>query len=180
MSCQEIESLILDYQENQLTPARWQAVETHLAGCAGCQAFARHLQQLDAALSRGVKVPALSADFDRRLWERIQSAPAALSEAQRAERKRQLQAEFDAGMAQLVRGSFAWHSFLRHLTLPLLAAVAGCLAWWLTPQLAALLKGSGPGGLGQNLLAWLVASAVFLAIGLAGAFPRPWKTLGLG
>jgi len=179
MSCQEIENTILDYQDNQLSPARRQAVETHLARCAGCQAFVRHLQRLDAALSRGFKAPALSADFDRRLWERIQTAPPALSADQRAERKRQMQAEFDAGMARLVRGSFAWHSLLDHLTLPVLAAVAGCVAWRFTPQMRALLKVPSLGDLGQNLLSWLMVGAIFLAIGLAGAFPRPWKTPGL-
>lgn len=65
MSCQEIENKILDYQENHLSPAQREEVETHLAGCAGCRAFARQLQQLDAALSASVKVPPLSADFNR-------------------------------------------------------------------------------------------------------------------
>src|SRR5271168_2553546 len=103
MSCEEIENRILDYQENQLPPAQRQEIEAHLATCPGCRTFGRQLQQLDGALSAGVKVPAISVDFDRRLRERIEAAPAALSEAQRTERKRQLQAEFEAGMARLGR-----------------------------------------------------------------------------
>jgi anti-sigma factor RsiW len=71
MTCEEIENRILDHQENRLSPARREEVEKHLAGCPGCRIFARQLQQLDAALSAGVRVPALSADFDRRLRERI-------------------------------------------------------------------------------------------------------------
>src|SRR5208282_3428641 len=101
MSCEEIENKILEYQENQLSLAQRVEVETHLAGCAGCRIFARQLQQLDAAILAGLKVPALSAEFDRRLQERIQVAPAALSEARRAERERQLQAEFEAGQARI-------------------------------------------------------------------------------
>jgi anti-sigma factor RsiW len=177
MSCQEIKNRILDYQENQLSPAQREEVETHLAGCAACRIFARQIQQLDAALSRSVKVPALSANFDRRLWERIQAAPAALSEAQQAERKRQLQAEFEAGMARIRRGAFALGSLLNHLTWPVLVVVAACLAWSFTPELTAHLNAQSLGGLDPNLLPWLAVSAVFMAVGLAEAFPRQWKTL---
>ncbi len=177
MSCQEIENKILDYQENHLSPAQREEVETHLAGCAGWRAFARQLQQLDAALSASVKVPPLSADFDRRLRERIQAAPAVLSEAQRAERQRQLQTEFEAGMARIGRGAFAWGSLLNHLTWPVLAVVAAWFVWLFTSQLTACLNAQNLGGLDPNLLPWLAVSAIFLAIGLAQAFPRQWKFL---
>jgi len=177
MLCEEIENRILDHQENQLSPAQREEVETHLARCADCRVFARRLQQLDAALSAGVKVPALSADFDRRLRERIQAAPVFVSEAQRAGRRRQLQAEFEAGMARIGRGSFAMGGLLNHLSWPALAAVAGWLAWRLTPQLTAHLNTQSLGGLDPTLLPWLAASAVFLAVGLAEAFPRQWKFL---
>jgi len=177
MLCQEIENRIPDYQEDKLSPAQREEVETHLAGCAGCRAFVRRLQQLDAALSASVKVPALSANFDQRLRERIQAAPTALSEAQRAERKRQLQADFEAGMARIGRGAFALGSLLSHLTWPVLAIVAAWLVWRTTPQLTAHFNAQSLGGLDPNLLPWLAASAVFLAFGLAEAFPRRWKFL---
>ena len=179
MSCQEIENSILDYQENQLSPAQREEVETHLAGCANCRLFARKLQELDAALSTSVKVPALSTEFNCRLQERIQVAPAALSEAQRAERKRQLQAEFEAGTAQIVRGSFALGNLLNHLIWPAVAVIAGWLAWRFTGQLTAHLNAQSLGGLAPNLLPWLTASAVFLAVGLTEAFPRQRKFLGI-
>jgi Putative zinc-finger len=178
MSCKEIENRILDYQEDRLSSAQREEVKTHLDGCAGCRIFARQLQQLDAALSASVKVPALSADFDRRLRERIQATPAALSEAQRTERKRQFQAEFEAGMARIRRGSFTLGSLLNHLTWPVLAAVVGWLAWRFTSQLTAHLNAQILGGLDPNLLPWLAASAVFLTVGLAESFPRQWKILG--
>ncbi len=179
MSCEEIENRILDYQENQLSPAQREEVATHLAGCADCRTFARQLQQRDATLSAGVKVPALSAHFDRRLRERIQATPAALSEAERAERKRQLQAEFEAGMARICRGSFALGNLLNHLTWPALGAVAGWLAWRFTLPLTVHLNAQSPGDLAPNLLPWLAASAVFLAVCLPEAFPRQWKILRL-
>jgi anti-sigma factor RsiW len=177
MSCEEIKNRILDYEDNQLPPAQRQEVEIHLASCAACGSFARQLQQLDAALSSGVKVPALSADFDRRLRERIEAAPAALSEAQRAERKRQLQAEFEADMARLGRGAFALGSLLGHLTMPALAAAAGWLVWLLTWEFTAHLGAHSLGGFPPNALPWLAASAVFLAIGMIEAFPRRWRML---
>jgi len=177
MLCQEIENRILDYQEDKLSPAQREEVETHLAGCAGCRIFARQLQQLDAALSASVKIPALSANFDRRLQERIQATPAVLSEAQRAERKRQLQAEFDADMARIGWRAFALGSLPNHLTWPVLAAVAAWLVWRFTLQLTALPNTQSLGGLDPNLLPWLAVGAVFLAVGLAEAFPRWWKIL---
>jgi anti-sigma factor RsiW len=179
MLCEEIENRILDYQENQLSAAQRAEVESHLAGCAVCRAFARQLQQLDATLSASVKIPALSADFDRRLRQRIQAAPAVLSEAQRAERKRQLQAEFEAGMSRIVRGSFAWDSLLKHLTWPALVAVAGWLAWCFAAQWTVHLHAQSLAGLDPKLIPWLAASAVFLAVGLAQAFPRAWRFIGV-
>ncbi|HEV2436816.1 MAG TPA: zf-HC2 domain-containing protein [Verrucomicrobiae bacterium] len=179
MKCEEIENRILDHQENRWSPAQRGEVEKHLAGCPGCRVFARQLQQLDAALSAGVRVPALSADFDRRLRERIQVAPAVLSEAERAQRKRQLQAEFEAGMARIGRGSLTLGSLLNHLTRPGLATMAGWLIWLITSQLAAHLKAQNLAGLAPTLLPWLAASAVFLAVGLAEAFPRQRKFLGV-
>jgi anti-sigma factor RsiW len=179
MLCQEIENRILDYQENHLSPAQREEVETHLAGCANCRLFARHLQELDAALSTSVKVPVLSINFDRQLLERIQTAQTAMSEAERAERARQLQAEFEAGAAQIVRGSFGLGSLLNHLTWPAVAVVAGWLTWRFTVQLTAHLNAESLAGLAINLLPWLAASAVFLAIGLAEAFPRQRRFLGL-
>ena len=178
MSCEEIENKILEYQENQLSPAQRVEVETHLAGCAGCRIFARQLQRLDAALSASVKVPALSAEFDRQLQERIQVAPAALSEAQRVERERQLQAEFEAGQTRIRRELFALDSLLRHLTWPALAILAGWLTWHFTLPLTVHLNAQSLGGLDPNLIPWLAASAVLLSVGLAEVFPRQWKFLG--
>jgi len=172
MSCEEIENRILDYQENRLSPSQREEVEVHLAGCAHCRTFARQMQQLDAALSARIKIPVLSTEFDRQLRARIQAAPAVLSEAQRAERRRQLQAEFEAGQVQMRRSLFPLGSLLDHLTLPMLAGVVGALLWLLTAQLTAGLHAKSVGGLPPTVFLWLIASAVFLAVGLAEAFPH--------
>ena len=102
-----------------------------------------------------------------------------MSEPRRAERKRQLQAEFEAGAAQIVRGSFALGSLLRHLTWPALAIVAGWLAWRFTAQWTVHLHAESLGGLAPTLLPWLVASAVFVTICLTEAFPRPSRAIGV-
>jgi len=175
MSCEEIENSFLDYQENQLPPGQRAEVEAHLAGCAGCRIFARQLQQLDTALTASIKIPALSAEFDQRLQKQIQVAPPALSEAERVERKRQLQAEFEAGWARIGRSLFAPGSLTKHLAWPVLAILSGWLAWRLTLPFASHLNAQSLSGLDPNLLPWLVASAVFLMVSVAEAFPRRWN-----
>ncbi|MGD0812427.1 MAG: zf-HC2 domain-containing protein [Verrucomicrobiota bacterium] len=177
MSCLEIESKILDYQENQLPPAQRREVEIHLAGCAQCRSFARQLQQLDAALTACVKAPALSVSFDQRLRQRIPAMPAMPSEPQRAERQRRLQAEYEEDMARIRRNAFALHNLLHHLTWPGLAALAVWFLWRFTPQITSHFKAQSLGGLDPNLLPWLAASVIFLIAGLGQAFPRPWRIL---
>jgi len=179
MLCQEIENRILDYQEDKLSPAQREEVETHLAGCAGCRIFARQLQQLDAVLSASVKVPALSANFDQRLQERIQAAPAVLSEAQRAERKRQLQAEFEADLTQLRRKTLNPTSLLNCLGWAALGGLAGWLLLELAPASAHFAAEHGLDRFGQNAVFSWTITAVCLLIGLSVAFPRQLKRLWL-
>jgi len=179
MSCEEIENEILDYQENHLSPVHRREVELHLLGCAGCRAFAHQLQQLDAAFSARIRVPVLSADFSRRLRARIQAFPTAMSEVQRAQRKRQLQDEFEAGVARIHRRAFASGNMLNHLVWPVLALVAGWVAWFFTSQVTDQLHAQSLGGLPPDLVPWLAASAVFLVVVMAEAFPRRWNFFGL-
>jgi anti-sigma factor RsiW len=172
MLCQEIETNLLDYHDNVLPPSQRAEVEAHLAGCADCRVFAQELRKLDAALSTVVKVPALSEDFDQLLYRRVQlSSP--LSGAALAERKRQLQAEFDADMARIARGSFFLGSLLEHLAWPTLIAAMAFLAWCI----ALRLNPQRLGGFDPKLFPWLAASGVFLVAGLVQAFPRQWKAL---
>src|ERR1700677_4067564 len=145
MLCEEMQNRILEYAENQLFTTQREEIQTHLAGCGECREFARALEQLDEALAASLKVRALSAEFDQRLRERIEEMPA-LSEAERAERKRQLTEEFEAGLARIGRGSLAWSNLLRALAWPAMAVTAGWLAWWFTPQLIAHINAQSLGG----------------------------------
>ena len=181
MACEEFENLILEYLENQLSPAERSVVETHLAGCAHCQVFARRLQQLDAALTHGIKSPVLSADFTTELRQRIQTEGVLLSETQRAERKHQMQAEFEANLAQLRRkwlGSVGLPGILAY------GALAALAVWAILSFAATLINLVGgtswppwAGNSDQALLFSLLVSAVFLSFGLLVAFPRQLKKL---
>lgn len=171
MLCEKIEALIPEYLENQLSNGQQEEVEGHLAGCAGCRSFALQLQRLDASLSAHFKAPVLSAGFERQLRARLESAPALLPVEQRAARRRQLQAEFEAGRARIRPGLFALGHWLEHLTLPVLASAAACLVWGVAARLTAPMNTHSP----AYLLPWLGASAVFVALGLAEAFPHKWK-----
>src|SRR5450432_3263380 len=126
MACEEFENQISDYLENQLPPADRARVAAHLAGCADCRAFAQQLEQLDAQLLRAVKTRALSADFKARLQQRVQMT-VVLSEAERAERKRQLQAEYEAGLARLNRFTLPPRKLLEVLGYAGMFALAGWL-----------------------------------------------------
>jgi anti-sigma factor RsiW len=175
MLCKEIENKILDYQENRLSPVQREDVKNHLAVCATCQAFAQQLQLLDAALLAKVKAPVLPANFNCQVWERTQAEPMVLSESQRVLRKRELQAEFEAGKAKIRQGSFGLGSLWSHLARPAMAAVAGWFAWIFASQLIVHLNAQGLSGLAISEMLWLAASTVFLVVSLTEAFPRLLK-----
>lgn len=172
MNCDEYENRILADPGRQLAVEENAAAEEHLAACASCQALARQFQQLDATLTIKMKAPALSADFNRRLAKRIQAGTAVLTEAQRAERKRQLQMEFATGLEQLNHRAWSPDGLLAGLSYGLPMALAGWFAWQLLPRLARYVDPSLLNGSGQSLRFALVAAVCFLAIGLAAAFPQ--------
>ena len=177
MTCDEFENRFLAGQENQLSAHERAAGEKHLADCAACQTLARQLQQLDAALTIKVKAPVMSADFNRQLAKRIQSETTVLSETQRAERKDQLQAEYEAGLEQLRRTSLRLTGLPDGPRYVVLAALAGGFVWQFRPGLTNLLAAQGLSSSGQTLLLASAAGVVFLAIGLTAAFPRPFRQL---
>ena len=178
MTCEAFEPRIVDYVENQLPAADRAALETHLAGCGQCQAFARQLRQLDAALAQRLKAPVLPPDFSERLRQRIRGEePVRLSEAQRAERKRQLETEFEAGLAQGRMKGLGLAGLLDSVRGVILAALAGWAILALTPAWTKLAGRIGLDGLAQNLLFSCALAAVFLFVGLAAAFPQPFRRI---
>jgi hypothetical protein len=172
MACIEFENQIPDYLEKQLPPAEQSRVAAHLAGCATCRAFVRQLEQLDVKLARTVKAPVLPPEFRARLQQRIQTIPV-WSEADRAERKRRLQAEYEIGLARLDRLPLPPRRLLHGLGYATLLASVGWVGWQFLPQLGNFLTRPSPTGLDQNLPIALAVSAIFVAVGLAeAAFPR--------
>ncbi|MBC8094314.1 MAG: zf-HC2 domain-containing protein [Akkermansiaceae bacterium] len=170
MPCEEFEIQIADYVENQLLSPDRARVAAHLAVCADCHAFAQQLEQLDVALLRTVKAPPLPATFKAKLQRRLQTT-VVLSEIQRVERKRQMQAEYEAGLARLNRFPLPPRKLLESLGHGGLIALAGWLAWQFLPQLGNFLAESGWGDFNQSVLfAWLV-SVICLVLGLTAAFP---------
>jgi hypothetical protein len=103
------------------------------------------------------------------------------SEASRAARRRQLQIEYEAGLAQL---GWRWTGLARPMNAPayaLLAAMSVLAGWFVF-----LLARGGPGApaqLGSNgfeaihLGLLLLVSATFVALGLAATFPRQLRRL---
>jgi anti-sigma factor RsiW len=177
MACEEFENRLLDYQENHLPAGERETVEKHLAGCAECQAFVRQLQQLDAALLHTVKVPTLRADFSARLHQRIRAGTVMMSETRIAERKRQLQAEYEAGLAQIERWPLRLASLLGYLRLATLIVLAIGLARQFMPQLANRFVGPALDELGGNPLLAAATGLIFLALCVAAAFPRQLRKL---
>lgn len=176
MACEQFENKIADYVENQLPQGDRSRIATHLAGCADCRAFAQQLEQLDARLARALKAPVLPESFKTNLQQRMQ-ATAVLSEAQRAERKRQLQSDYEADLARLNRFPLPPRKLLEGLGSAGLIVLAGWLAWLFLPRLANLLAGPALGGINPSLLFSLVAATIFVTIGLAAAFPGQVKKI---
>lgn len=171
-ACIEFENLIPDYLEKQLPIEAQSCVAAHLAQCPACREFARQIEQLDAALARGVKAPALPPDFRARLRQRIQTVPV-WSEAERAERRRRVQAEYEAGLARLRPFSLSLRRMRQRLVYAAGLTVLGWLGWLLLANWENLLARLAPTGLDQNLLVALVVTGIFMALGwTATAFRR--------
>src|SRR5450755_308988 len=72
--------VLMAYVAGQLDTVTSGALERHLAGCAACRSFAAKQAALWKTLDAW-EAPAVSLDFDRRLYHRIEAeAPASLWE----------------------------------------------------------------------------------------------------
>jgi hypothetical protein len=95
---------------------------------------------------------------------------------QRAERKRQMQAEYETTLARLDRG-ISLHQVLPSLGFAALIGLAGWRAWLALPRLASLLAELGWSSVNQSLLLSCAAGAIFLALGLAAMLPQQLRKL---
>ena len=163
MACQ-FESKM--FELNELPAAERALVQEHLAECADCGELARQLQEADACLERAIQAPSLSRQFTSRLHQRIQAEHALLTESERAERKHQAQAEFQADLARLRRSCFGTLQIMDGVGWAAVALVAG---WMLSLGLMSLVKAHPIEGAGWFLGIAILAGALF-AGGLAAAF----------
>ncbi len=174
MACPEFEMSVAAWLEGQLPAGEREAVERHLIGCVECRAFAEAFRHLDAELVRAVKAPKLSADFAARLRQRIDAEPPAVVAARRAELKRRLQAEYEAGLARMQRRFHSFGAVLDVLASGCLLAGAATAAVVNAPRLLQFLPANLRGLPDPTLVVSAVVGAVFL---LAGGIAA-WRTRG--
>lgn len=76
LKTEENSALLLDYPAGRLTPDEVAAIEKHIAICPDCAALHREQTAVWNALDGWEPAP-VSLDFNRRLWQRIDTANAA-------------------------------------------------------------------------------------------------------
>ncbi len=170
MNCNVYQDQILNYE--QLTAIEQQAVDAHIHACPHCREVARAWRALDAALTRQLRAPELSARFDACVRQRIASEAATVSHADLAERRRALETEFAASRPRPNR-----RRWIPQALDVLGFGVAGGMGGWLlltlltraTAAWATLAPPTGP-----QVLAVSSVIGVALALGLVAlGFRRP-------
>src|SRR5437667_6935726 len=68
MNCPEIRAALPDLLYGELKPALVETVQSHLAGCAGCQAELAALRQVTGLLDK-LPVPPVRVDLRQIYWE---------------------------------------------------------------------------------------------------------------
>jgi len=100
--CADYEHDLVELSDGALPPERSRIVQLHLAECARCRAWAADFAALDARLAAGLPQPALSAQFESRLRERITSLS---QDAARGDRRAQIELEHDSLVGALERAA---------------------------------------------------------------------------
>lgn len=75
MNCRELTERVTDYLEGALSPAERNRLETHLAGCAGCQGYFDQMRQMVGALRRLADEPVPAAAREKLLQAFRQHPP---------------------------------------------------------------------------------------------------------
>jgi hypothetical protein len=153
------------------------SIAEHLAACPGCRTFAQRLEQMDVALSKTVKAPALGHDFNLKLQQRIQ-AQRTLSPEYIAQRKRELQAEYEAGLKRLQPWSLPLALTIHNVRSAVLIALVGFIAWLSLPTLTNVVARYVSSGPLQYLLPSILITFLLIGIGFAIGFPHRVKRLG--
>jgi anti-sigma factor RsiW len=156
-----------EWRDGSADAADAAAIESHLPDCKECRDYLTALESIDAALSASLVAPALSAEFDRKLWSRIDSG----NDIQRALAKQQVQDELRQNLAALE------HRWRLKLALIIPGVLAGILlafwlvslvsaAAWFTPLFTLVQQQLGPatGQLVQTIATGLLGGAIGLLI----------------
>ena len=77
MNCAETKRLVDAYVDNELDLRSALDLEEHIAGCAGCEADAANLRELQGSVRANLTRYSPSADFEARLRKAVQASPAA-------------------------------------------------------------------------------------------------------
>ena len=172
MSCNVYQDRILDYE--QLTAAEQQSVDAHLQVCPECRKVAREWRALDHALTRQLQAPAVSANFDAQLLQRIAREPAAAAKTDLAQRRRALEPEY--AIARQARTERPW---IPQLLDVLGFGTAGGLGGWLLATLLTQTSAAATASQALTGLQMLVVSSavgILFALGLVAlAFHRPMR-----
>lgn len=172
MTCDQHQERIFNYE--RLTAGEQQSVDAHIRVCPQCREVARAWRALDTTLAQQVHAPALPANFDAQLRERIVNEPTTASQTGLAEKRRALEAEYVASRRRhnLRRG-------IPHLLDVLGYGVAGGIGGWIVAALLSRASASWTASLtltGPQMLVASSAVGLIIALGLAAlAFSRPWR-----
>ena len=109
------EERLQDWIDRDLDPPDAATVEAHTAACGACLASLTAFRTVDASLAEALVAPALSANFDREVLERIERVSRADRSTLRARLERQWHAEMETFARQ-------WRTALRTTILNLLLA----------------------------------------------------------
>jgi anti-sigma factor RsiW len=175
MVCKQFETWIFDYVDNRLGPPARAEMEAHLAGCATCRVAWNQVNRLDEELASRLSVLPLPIDFAAKLEARLASE--ATDERDRLETERRFQREFEECLLGLRRAALDWPLLAATSGAALLIGVVGGLIWLFTPHVLAALAGPGLPIALQRLAFVVLASVVFVLVGLSAAFPRPFQRL---
>jgi anti-sigma factor RsiW len=174
MNCTAFEAALAQYAEDTLPAGERARVAAHLTDCRACRETLEQLGSLDAALSRELGRPALSAGFAARLWERIaRETPLVTAANAVGERKRLLRAEYDAGLRRLQPRSSWWTAVLDGLGFGVLV---GGFAYAFVQYAPEIIRASF--GSTEALARALAGTLAAGVLGLAVAWSLGWKTGG--
>lgn len=172
MRCETFEANCTEYLDGALSQAERLKLESHLAQCDECASFLRQLTLIDRELTQALKQPALSPDFARRMQDRIQAESRERQNGWLAQRRAELQIEFEQQKLQMRR---CWFSFRYLLEAVLGAVLIGLSGWAVLTWLNSI--GTAPdlqeGARNAAVLgAATVAGAAFILVALYGALQQ--------